>query len=163
LTKQSAGKLTGSEGTGTVPVGKSEDIKTNNSAYHGSQVTTNMNAQPAPQLVAHRGFLKRYPENTWRDLEAALKIGAKWLEFDIQLCRDGVFVLLHDDNFFRTARIDRSVFDLDSTQIDFSVPEPQRFGHEFEPTPLPALAMVLQWKHHAISAPCLSCPGRATP
>jgi glycerophosphoryl diester phosphodiesterase len=60
--------------------------------------------EPLPELVAHRGSLLRYPENTWLGLEAALKAGACWLEFDIQMCADGRFVLLHDADFNRTAK-----------------------------------------------------------
>lgn len=96
-----------------------------------------------PQLVAHRGYLEHYPENTWRGLEAALQAGACWLEFDIQMSRDGVFVLLHDDSFERTAGIDRSIFDSDSRQTDISVHEPRRFGNRFSPTPVAALVDIL--------------------
>jgi glycerophosphoryl diester phosphodiesterase len=96
-----------------------------------------------PQLVAHRGYLHRYPENTWRALEAALQAGACWLEFDIQMCRDGEFILLHDDSFDRTAGVDRSVFDTDSRQTDISVHEPRRFNDRFAPIPISTLVDVL--------------------
>ena len=102
-----------------------------------------MNDTSVPQLVAHRGYLHRYPENTWRSLEAALRAGACWLEFDIQLCRDGEFILLHDDNFERTAGINRSVFDIDSHHTDISVHEPLRFGDRFASTPVSTLSDVL--------------------
>ncbi len=102
-----------------------------------------MPENPVPQLVAHRGYLQQYPENTWQALEAALHCGACWLEFDIQLCRDGKFVLLHDDTFKRTAGIDRSVFELDSRPLDISVHEPLRFGERFAPAPVTPLVDVL--------------------
>jgi len=97
-----------------------------------------------PQLVAHRGYMQRYPENSWVGLSAALAAGACWLEFDVQLCRDGRFVLLHDDNFTRTAGVDTSVFDIDGAGISVSVHEPQRFETRFEPTPVATLDDVLQ-------------------
>lgn len=97
-----------------------------------------------PHLVAHRGYMQRFPENTWLGLSAALKAGACWLEFDVQLCRDGQFVLLHDDSFIRTAGITQSVFDVDSGNISVSVHEPQRFDARFAPTPVATLAEVLQ-------------------
>ncbi len=103
-----------------------------------------MNDAVIPQLVAHRGYMQRFPENTWLGLSAALEAGACWLEFDVQLCRDGQFVLLHDDNFARTAGTTQSVFDVDSGDIAVSVHEPQRFDARFAPTPVATLTEVLQ-------------------
>ena len=48
------------------------------------------------ELVAHRGYAARYPENTRESLAAAVRAGARFLEFDVQLSADGVPVLLHD-------------------------------------------------------------------
>ena len=99
--------------------------------------------EPAtPQLVAHRGYMHRYPENSRPGLQAALEAGACWLEFDVQMCPDGEFVVLHDDNFVRTAGVDQSVFDLDSDRIAISVHEPQRFAARFAPTPVATLTSI---------------------
>jgi len=113
-------------------------------AYHDRHGCHTMNKTQIPQLVAHRGYLTRFPENTWRGLRAALDAGAEWLEFDIQLCRDGEYVLLHDAGFLRTAGVKRAVFDMDSRHIDISVHEPARFGRLFEPTPVATLVEVLE-------------------
>lgn len=102
-----------------------------------------MSETAIPVLVAHRGYMRRYPENTLPALEAAMDAGACWVEFDIQMCRDGEFVVLHDDNFARTAAVDRSVFDVDSETIDLSVHEPQRFADRFAPTAVATLTAVL--------------------
>jgi len=102
-----------------------------------------MNEAIIPVLVAHRGYMRCYPENTLPALEAAMDAGACWVEFDIQMCRDGEFIVLHDDNFARTAGVDRSVFDTDSAGIDLSVHEPQRFVGRFSPTPVATLTEVL--------------------
>jgi len=53
-----------------------------------------MTTEPVPQLVAHRGDMQQYPENSWPALRAAVEAGACWLEFDVQMCADGSFVLL---------------------------------------------------------------------
>ncbi|MDT8387093.1 MAG: glycerophosphodiester phosphodiesterase family protein [Thiogranum sp.] len=99
-----------------------------------------------PQLVGHRGYLARYPENTRLGLDAALQAGACWLEFDVQRCADGQFVLLHDSDLQRTAGDSRSVFELDSqTLAACSVHEPQRFGNRFAGATVPRLAAVLEW------------------
>lgn len=104
-----------------------------------------MNEQRIPQLVAHRGYMHQYPENTWSALEAALQAGACWLEFDVQMCADGQFVLLHDADFNRTGDDPRSVFDSDSQSLQgVSVHEPDRFGERFFPEAVPDLGSVLQ-------------------
>ena len=101
-------------------------------------------AEPLPQLVAHRGSLLRYPENTWLGLEAALKAGACWLEFDIQMCADRRFVLLHDADFNRTANHRVSLFTCTAGDTQsISVHEPERFGTVFAPLPPPLLDDVL--------------------
>jgi glycerophosphoryl diester phosphodiesterase len=97
-----------------------------------------------PQLVAHRGYMQCFPENTWPALEAALRAGARWLECDVQMCDDGEFVLLHDDSFARTAGVELSVFAVDSRDIAVSVHEPGRFGDRYAPTPVARLADVLR-------------------
>jgi len=101
-------------------------------------------AEPLPQLVAHRGSLLHYPENTWLGLEAALKAGACWLEFDIQMCADRRFVLLHDADFSRTANHRVSLFTCTAGDTQsISVHEPERFGTVFAPLPPPLLDDVL--------------------
>lgn len=62
-----------------------------------------------PELIAHRGWPARYPENSLRGLSAAAAAGARFLEFDVQLAGDGVPLVIHDDNLARTAGVDLSV------------------------------------------------------
>lgn len=103
-----------------------------------------MNEEPIPRLVAHRGYMQKYPENTWLGLQAALKTGACWIEFDIQMCADGRFVLLHDTDFMRTANTAVSVFDINSDRLkDISVHEPARLGDRYAPLPVCDLDTVL--------------------
>ena len=97
-----------------------------------------------PRLVAHRGYMQHYPENTWLGLQAALKSGACWIEFDVQMCADGRFILLHDVDFERTAGTAVSVFDIDNRQLDtISVHEPARLGERYAPLPVCDLDTVL--------------------
>ncbi|SRR5258705_5691059 len=49
-----------------------------------------------PDLVAHRGYAARFPENTIPALEAAVAAGARFVEVDVQLSSDGEPVLFHD-------------------------------------------------------------------
>ncbi len=48
------------------------------------------------EIVAHRGFSAIAPENTLFAFAAAIERGADSLEFDVQLSRDGVPVVIHD-------------------------------------------------------------------
>lgn len=50
----------------------------------------------APELVAHRGWPRRHPENTLPGIVAALEAGARHVEVDVQLSADRVPVLFHD-------------------------------------------------------------------
>ncbi len=96
-----------------------------------------------PTLVAHRGYMENYPENTLTGIEAAIKAGACMVEFDVQMNTDSELVLLHDDNFHRTAGIEQSVFEnYDSHAI--SVHEPDRFDDAYKLEPLPTLAQALE-------------------
>lgn len=95
-----------------------------------------------PVLVAHRGYMEKYPENSLSAISAALEAGACMVEFDVQMDAAGQLVLLHDDNFKRTAGNPVSVFELnDYAQI--SVHEQVRLGDSFKPEPVPELAQVL--------------------
>lgn len=53
-------------------------------------------------VIAHRGFSRRYPENTLAAFEAAIAAGADMIELDLTLCADGEFVVIHDDTLDRT-------------------------------------------------------------
>ncbi len=105
-----------------------------------------------PALVAHRGFARLFPENTLPAMAAAVDAGACFVEFDIQLSKDCVPFLMHDDNFNRTAGIDTSVFDLTMTAIkSIGVGEQQRLGgryHDVTPITLEHMCEHLNnWQH----------------
>ena len=97
-----------------------------------------------PLLVAHRGYPARYPENSLEGFEAASRASAGWVEFDVQLCPDGVPVVLHDATLERTTTGSGCIMDLASTQLaGISVHEPARFGARAETVILPTLAQAL--------------------
>lgn len=54
------------------------------------------------QLIAHRGASAYAPENTLAAMVEAKKRGAKWVEIDVKLTRDGFPVIIHDDKVDRT-------------------------------------------------------------
>jgi glycerophosphoryl diester phosphodiesterase len=66
-----------------------------------------------PLKIAHRGWHKDPLENTLEAFRAAYGAGCDMVEFDVQLSRDGIPVIFHDDDCKRLAGRGESVFDLD--------------------------------------------------
>jgi glycerophosphoryl diester phosphodiesterase len=79
------------------------------------QTTTNLSAPTAVKIascltaaeagnvvVGHRGLPSAAPENTLASYRAAISAGAKWVETDAQITRDGAVVLMHDVTLDRT-------------------------------------------------------------
>lgn len=88
--------------------------------------------------------MEAYPENSWRGIQAALELGAKWVEFDIQMHASGRFVLLHDVDFRRTANTPISLFKTTEQQLEqISIHEPSRLGAVHAPEPVAWLHQVL--------------------
>jgi glycerophosphoryl diester phosphodiesterase len=58
-----------------------------------------------PAIVAHRGDSFRAPENTLEAARLARKAGAAAWELDVQLTRDGVPIVLHDESLSRTTDV----------------------------------------------------------
>lgn len=52
--------------------------------------------------IAHRGFSGKYPENTMLAFEKAIEAGCDGIEFDVQLTKDGIPVIIHDETIDRT-------------------------------------------------------------
>lgn len=53
-------------------------------------------------IFAHRGASKLAPENTMQAFQLAYKIGADGIETDVQLTKDQVPILIHDESLHRT-------------------------------------------------------------
>ena len=57
-------------------------------------------------LAAHRGFRAKYPENTMLSFEKSLG-KCDFLEFDVQMSKDGVPIVFHDNKLYRTTNIQK--------------------------------------------------------
>lgn len=51
---------------------------------------------------AHRGFSGNYPENTMLAFKKAVDVGVDGIELDVQLTKDGIPVIIHDETLDRT-------------------------------------------------------------
>ncbi|KAL4932547.1 glycerophosphodiester phosphodiesterase [Aspergillus undulatus] len=66
-----------------------------------------------PQIIAHRGYKGRYPENTLCSVDAAVRAGSHALELDLHLTRDGVVVLSHDPTLKRCYGVKKKICECD--------------------------------------------------
>ncbi|KAL2793695.1 PLC-like phosphodiesterase [Aspergillus keveii] len=66
-----------------------------------------------PQIIAHRGYKGRFPENTLCAVDAAARAGADALELDLHLSRDGVVVLSHDPSLKRCYGVKKKISECD--------------------------------------------------
>ena len=61
-----------------------------------------MISRPTPEIIAHRGFSARAPENTLSAMGAAIETGVESVEFDLRTAACGTPVLFHDPMLGRT-------------------------------------------------------------
>ena len=94
------------------------------------------------RLVSHRGANKLAPENTLESLEAAIKLGAYAIEFDIRTSRDGIPYVIHDATVDRTTDGSGSVADMTSEEID-RLDAGSWFGPQFAGIQVPRLDVFL--------------------
>jgi glycerophosphoryl diester phosphodiesterase len=62
-------------------------------------------AAAQPLVIAHRGASGYLPEHTLAGYELAIKLGADFIEPDLQLTSDKVLVAIHDDTLQRTTDV----------------------------------------------------------
>ena len=62
-----------------------------------------MTTEPLPRftVIGHRGARGHAPENTLLSIDTAIRLGADWVEFDVQH-HDGELWLMHDLTLDRT-------------------------------------------------------------
>lgn len=54
------------------------------------------------ELIGHRGYSARYPENTLLSFKKAIEVGCAGIELDVRLTKDNKVVVIHDKNLERT-------------------------------------------------------------
>ena len=94
-------------------------------------------------VVAHRGFSGRFPENTLRAFQEAVALGVDSIEFDVQLTRDGGLVLVHDGTVDRTTNGSGRVDGLSLSEIK-EMDAGGWFDSKFKGEKVPTLAEALE-------------------
>ncbi|WP_101758356.1 glycerophosphodiester phosphodiesterase family protein [Oceanicoccus sp. KOV_DT_Chl] len=93
------------------------------------------------QLIAHRGWQRRYPENTLIAIREAIATGCKHIEIDIQLSADHIPFVCHDHLLQRLCLSPLNLNQIHSSELDtLSAYEPERLGDQFLGTPLLTLS-----------------------
>ena len=105
----------------------------------------------SPLIIGHRGASFHAPENTLAAFRMALEAGADGVEFDVQLAKDGVPVVIHDIDLKRTGLRNERVADLTSKELGevdvgswFNLKHPQKSDPAFNNESVPTLVNVLQ-------------------
>lgn len=70
-----------------------------------------------PTITAHRGLSVKAPENTLYAFSDAIDAGADMIELDVQQTKDGVLVVLHDQNLRRTTGVKKNIWDVTYDEI----------------------------------------------
>jgi len=108
-----------------------------------------------PELIAHRGYAARFPENTLVGIQAAVSAGARFVEVDVQLSADGVPVLFHDADLLRICGVPGAVHEWDfAALMRLRAAEAGRFVDRFADNPLTSLAQLAELlaRHPGVTA-----------
>lgn len=68
-------------------------------------------------VIGHRGWPKRYPENTLVGFQAAIDLGVDFIELDVHLSKDSHIVVMHDEDVSRTTDGRGSIRQMTLSQI----------------------------------------------
>ena len=97
------------------------------------------------RLIAHRGDMTSYPENSLLAIQAAVNLGFTYIEIDIQLSKDAVPIVIHDDNLQRTVGINKNIRDLTANEINtYIVNHPNQQNDDLALFQVPTLQAVIE-------------------
>lgn len=104
-------------------------------------ITENSHAEVL--AVAHRGASGHAPENTMSAINKALDLGARYIEIDVHMTRDGEVVAIHDSTIDRTSNKDGKVDEYTLSQLksfDFG----SWYSSDYKGEKIPTLKEVLK-------------------
>lgn len=115
-----------------------------------------------PKVIGHRGACGYAPENTLESIKTAADIGAKWVELDVKLTRDGVPIIFHDEELDRTTNGSGLVANTDYADIQM-LEAGSWFSDGFAGIKIPTLeeAVDILLQHDlGLNLEIKPCPGR---
>lgn len=95
-------------------------------------------------IIAHRGASKHAPENTLPAFEMAYQAGAEGIETDVQLTKDHVPVIIHDEHLRRTTNGKGFIKDYTISELK-QLDAGSWFSAKYAGTPLLTLEEFLIW------------------
>lgn len=99
-------------------------------------------------IIAHRGYSKRYPENTMLAFKQAAVFDIDGIELDVHLTQDGEVVICHDETIDRTSNGTGFIKDLTLAELrkfNFGMKFPDMAETGLEDIGMPTLAEFLAW------------------
>jgi glycerophosphoryl diester phosphodiesterase len=96
------------------------------------------------RIAGHRGFSRRFPENTILAFQQAVDAGANECEIDLMLTRDDQIVVIHDRTLQRTTDGFGFIGDYDLQHI-LALDAGAKFDPRFAGTRVPTLADTVLW------------------
>lgn len=94
------------------------------------------------KIWAHRGFSARAPENSMAAFKLALDAGAEGIETDVQISRDGILVLSHDEELGRCVQGSGSISNFSWEELQ-SMDCGSHYSPEYSKETLPRLEELL--------------------
>lgn len=104
----------------------------------------NIETQRDIEITAHRGASVDYPENTMIAFIEAKKLGADWVELDVQATKDNAIIVMHDSNLKRITGVNKNVWELDYSEIS-KLDAGSKFNKKFQNERIPLLKEVISW------------------
>lgn len=99
-----------------------------------------------PKIYAHRGFSSQFPENTMLAFKEAAKLGIDGIELDVQLTKDQVAVICHDEEINRTSNGEGYIKDKNLSELkEYSFHAGHSEYSNQEDVKLPTLEEFLDW------------------
>ena len=93
-------------------------------------------------IIAHRGFSEISPENTIPSFDLALKNGFISIEFDVQLTKDNIPVVIHDENTKRTTGFEKFINETKLSDLE-KLQAKNNFKFEKNDYKIPVLSQIL--------------------
>ena len=81
-------------------------------------------------IYAHRGASEYYPENTMSSFEAGVEMGANGIETDVQISKDGVLMIYHDDMMKEKTGFEGTIADHTYPELCEARVENKRYNRE---------------------------------